>query len=91
MISSNVKGCLQQYAYNVALALTGKYKVVNKEVEKYMGGRVMQYSPVEELINEAKKQKDIVIAKKDAEIADKDAKIARLLDEMARLKAEKSA
>lgn len=49
-----------------------------------MGGRVMQYSPVEELINKAVKQKDAEIADKDAKLAEKDAEIASLLKEMAR-------
>ena len=53
-----------------------------------MGGRVMQYSPVEEMINEAKKQKDA----EHKAIHEKDqATIASLRAEIARMKAEKSA
>lgn len=77
-IPSEVKGSLQQYAYNVVQALTGKYAVLHKEVEEHMGGRVMQYSPVEAKIIEVKKEAK---KEKDAEIA----KLALKLKELGRL------
>lgn len=95
-LPADVKGNLQNYAYKVALALTNKHEVLNKEVEEHMGGIVTQYSPVEELINQAvekavDKAVDKVTKEKDAEYS---AKIESLLAEIARLKAaqgEKSA
>lgn len=90
-IPSRVKGSLQKYACNVAVALTGNYKRISKEVEQYMGGRVMQYSPVDEMINEAvdkavnkvKVEKDIELKKMQEHY---EAEIAKLKAECAAIK-----
>lgn len=81
-IPSEVKGSLQQYAYNVLQALTSKYAVLYKEVEEHMGGRVMQYSPVEEMINKAV---DKAVEKTKAENANQNAELAFKLKELGRL------
>lgn len=81
VVSSFVKTNLYQYAIHVALALTSGYNDLHKEVEQYMGGRVSQYSPAEEMINKA-------LAEKEAELVKERAEKQALLAEIARLKVE---
>lgn len=107
VLTADVKASLQEYTYNVAVALTHKYDVLGQEVRQYMGGIVTQYSPVEariiravdeavgKAVDKVTKEKDAEFAKQKAEFAKQKAQdqatIENLRAEIERLKAERSA